>query len=75
MGFSGKALVPGFATASGRELKEEEHSSLVRRVQEGISWWRLGLETEEFVWGRLKCDAPVVVKPSIVFLLRRLRAG
>ena len=99
-GFSGNALVPGFARASGRELKEEEYSSLVRRVQEGIdrlddeyirsgidwlevntgmpcredsfslvSWWRLGLETEEFAWGRLKCAAPVVVKPGIVFLL------
>lgn len=100
VGFAGNALVPGFARASVRELKEEEYSSLVRRVQEGIerlddeyvrsgidwlevnrgvpcredsfslvAWWRLGLEEEEFAWGRLTCASPVVVKPGIVFLL------
>lgn len=99
-GFAGNALVPGFSSASLRELKEEEFSGLVRRVQEGVerlddeyvrsgidwlevnkgvprredsfslvAWWRLGLEEEEFAWGRLKCAAPVVVKPGIVFLL------
>lgn len=36
IGFAGNALVPGFAEASVRELKEKEDSYLVRKVQEGV---------------------------------------
>ncbi|XP_059660155.1 acyltransferase GLAUCE-like [Cornus florida] len=34
-----------------------------------VAWWRLGLEQNEFVWGRSKCDTTVVIKPGLVFLL------
>lgn len=34
--FAGNAVIPGFARASVKELKEEEYSSLVKKVQEGI---------------------------------------
>ncbi|KAJ6710950.1 TRICHOTHECENE 3-O-ACETYLTRANSFERASE [Salix koriyanagi] len=36
IGFAGNALVPGFARASVRELKDKEDSYLVRKVQEGV---------------------------------------
>ncbi|CAK7349374.1 unnamed protein product [Dovyalis caffra] len=36
IGFAGNALVPGFARASVRELKDKEYSYLVRKVQEGV---------------------------------------
>ncbi|KAH0976638.1 hypothetical protein GBA52_026357 [Prunus armeniaca] len=35
-GFAGNALVPAFAHATVKELKEEDDSSLVRKVQEGV---------------------------------------
>ncbi|KAK9282368.1 hypothetical protein L1049_005285 [Liquidambar formosana] len=35
-GFSGNALIPGFARASVRELKEKDESYLVKKVQEGL---------------------------------------
>ncbi|KAK9281905.1 hypothetical protein L1049_004813 [Liquidambar formosana] len=35
-GFSGNALIPGFARASVRELKEKDKSYLVKKVQEGL---------------------------------------
>ncbi|KDP26368.1 hypothetical protein JCGZ_17526 [Jatropha curcas] len=34
-----------------------------------VAWFRLGLEGEVFSWGKIKCTAPVVVKPGLVFLL------
>lgn len=99
-GFAGNALIPGFARATVRDLKEEEFCVLVEKVKVGVerlddeyvrsgidwlemnggvpcridsfslvSWWRLGLEEEEFVWGRVKCTVPIVVKPGLVMLL------
>ncbi|KAJ7961542.1 Omega-hydroxypalmitate O-feruloyl transferase [Quillaja saponaria] len=35
-GFSGNALIPGFARATVKELTEDEDSSHIRKVQEGI---------------------------------------
>ncbi|CAB4291233.1 unnamed protein product [Prunus armeniaca] len=35
-GLAGNALVPAFAHATLKELKEEDNSSLVRKVQEGV---------------------------------------
>ncbi|XP_016650380.1 PREDICTED: omega-hydroxypalmitate O-feruloyl transferase-like [Prunus mume] len=35
-GFAGNALVPAFAHATVKEIKEEDDSSLVRKVQEGV---------------------------------------
>ncbi|KAF5726584.1 hypothetical protein HS088_TW22G00263 [Tripterygium wilfordii] len=99
-GFAGNALVPAFARAMVREVKEEEDSYLVKKVQEGlervndeyvrsgidwlevhrggpccensfslVAWWRLGLEEEEFAWGRVKCATTITVKPGLVFVL------
>ncbi|WJX81664.1 hypothetical protein P8452_64514 [Trifolium repens] len=34
-----------------------------------VAWWRLGLESEIFAWGRLKCATPLIVKPGLVMLL------
>lgn len=34
-----------------------------------VAWWRLGLEEQEFAWGRLKCATPLGVKPGLVMLL------
>ncbi|KAJ6403765.1 hypothetical protein OIU84_012048 [Salix udensis] len=93
IGFAGNALVPGFARANVRELKDKEDSYLVRKVQEGVerfddeyvrsgidwlevhrgvackensfslvAWFRLGLEEDEFSWGKLKYATPVCVK-------------
>ncbi|KAL7003149.1 omega-hydroxypalmitate O-feruloyl transferase [Sarracenia purpurea var. burkii] len=100
IGFAGNALIPGFARASVREIKEAEDYVLVRKVQEGldrlddeyvrssidwlevnkgmlcrencfslVAWWRLGLEEDEFVWGKVKCSTPVMLKPGLVYLL------
>ncbi|CAB4289089.1 unnamed protein product [Prunus armeniaca] len=35
-GFAGNALVPAFAHATVKEIKEEDDSTLVRKVQEGV---------------------------------------
>lgn len=35
-----------------------------------VSWWRLGLEDQDFAWGRLKCATPLTVKPGLVMLLQ-----
>ncbi|XP_058199797.1 acyltransferase GLAUCE-like [Rhododendron vialii] len=100
IGFSGNALIPGFARVSVKELKEEEDYVLVEKVKEGlerlddeyvrssidwlevnkgvpcredsfslVAWWRLGLEEDEFVWGKSKCNTPVSLKPGLVYLL------
>ncbi|KAF5930577.1 hypothetical protein HYC85_031450 [Camellia sinensis] len=100
IGFAGNALIPGFARASVREMREEEDHVFVKKVQEGlerlddeyvrssvdwlevnkgvpcredsfslVAWWRLGLEEDEFVWGKIKCTTPVLVKPGLVYLL------
>ncbi|KAK9944788.1 hypothetical protein M0R45_010338 [Rubus argutus] len=99
-GFSGNALVPAFAQAAVKELKEEEDSWLVRKVQEGVerlddeyvrsgidwlevnrgvprgedsfslvAWWKLGLEEDEFAWGKIKYSTSVLLKPGLVMLL------
>lgn len=34
-----------------------------------VAWWRLGLEEQNFSWGRLKCATPLTVKPGLVMLL------
>ncbi|XAR58734.1 Omega-hydroxypalmitate O-feruloyl transferase [Bertholletia excelsa] len=34
-----------------------------------VAWSRLGLEEDEFVWGKIKCTTPAVVKPGLVYLL------
>ncbi|KAK4270206.1 hypothetical protein QN277_023273 [Acacia crassicarpa] len=98
--FAGNALVPGFARATVKELKEEEEDYLIRKVQEGIerideeyvrsgidwleenrgvpcsensfslvAWWKLGLEDQEFAWGRVKCATPLELKPGLVMML------
>ncbi|KAI9077660.1 hypothetical protein K1719_040347 [Acacia pycnantha] len=98
--FAGNALVPGFARATVKELKEEEDDYLIRKVQEGIerideeyvrsgidwleenrgvpcsensfslvAWWKLGLEDQEFAWGRVKCATPLELKPGLVMML------
>ncbi|XP_052170351.1 acyltransferase GLAUCE-like [Diospyros lotus] len=100
IGFSGNALIPGFARATARELKQVEDHVLVKKVQEGVdrlddkyirssidwlevnkgvpckedsfslvAWWRLGLDEDEFVWGKFKCTTPVVIKPGLVYIL------
>lgn len=99
-GFSGNALVPAFAQATVKELKEEEDSWLVRKVQEGVerlddeyvrsgidwlevnrgvprgedsfslvAWWKLGLEEDEFSWGKIKYSTSVLLKPGLVMML------
>ncbi|KAK3021628.1 hypothetical protein RJ639_046352 [Escallonia herrerae] len=35
-GFAGNALIPGFARARVRELKDEENDALVKKVREGV---------------------------------------
>lgn len=35
-----------------------------------VSWWRLGLENQDFAWGRLKCATPLTVKNGLVMLLQ-----
>ncbi|KAH7836951.1 hypothetical protein Vadar_007790 [Vaccinium darrowii] len=100
IGFSGNALIPGFARASVKELKAEDDCVLVEKVKEGlerlgneyvrssidwlevnkgvpcredsfslVAWWRLGLEEDEFVWGKAKSNTPVSLKPGLVYLL------
>lgn len=34
-----------------------------------VAWWRLGLEEQNFAWGRLKYTTPLAVKPGLVMLL------
>ncbi|KAF7845578.1 omega-hydroxypalmitate O-feruloyl transferase-like [Senna tora] len=36
-----------------------------------VAWWRLGLEEQEFAWGRLKFATPLEVKPGLVMMLPR----
>lgn len=98
--FAGNAIVPGFARATVKELKEQEDGYLIRKVQEGIermneeyvrssidwleqnkgvpctensfslvAWWKLGLEDQEFAWGRVKSATPLELKPSLVMVL------
>ncbi|GFZ19014.1 hypothetical protein Acr_27g0007530 [Actinidia rufa] len=100
VGFAGNALIPGFARASVKELKEEEDHVIVQKVQEGlerlddeyvrssidwlevnkglpwredsfslVSWWRLGVEEDEYIWGKTICTTPVALKPGLVYLL------
>ncbi|XP_028765260.1 omega-hydroxypalmitate O-feruloyl transferase-like [Neltuma alba] len=99
-GFAGNALVPGFARATVKELREEDDVSLIRKVKEGIerideeyvrsgidwleenrgvpcsensfslvAWMKLGLEDQEFAWGRVKCATPLELKPGLVMML------
>ncbi|TQE12430.1 hypothetical protein C1H46_002083 [Malus baccata] len=47
---------------------EDSFSSLV-------AWWKLGLEQDEFSWGKVKCATSVLLKPGLVMLLLRLASG
>ncbi|GFZ20119.1 hypothetical protein Acr_28g0008240 [Actinidia rufa] len=34
-----------------------------------VSWWRLGVEEDEYIWGKTICTTPVALKPGLVYLL------
>lgn len=34
-----------------------------------VAWWRLGLEEDEFAWGKVRSSAPVSLKPGLVYLM------
>lgn len=40
-----------------------------------VTWWKLGLEQDEFSWGKVKCHTSVLLKPGLVMLLLRLASG
>ncbi|XP_054779861.1 acyltransferase GLAUCE-like [Prosopis cineraria] len=34
-----------------------------------VAWWKLGLEDQQFAWGRVKCATPLELKPGLVMML------